>query len=192
MKEQSLLTDTLEPTNQYYAIAKIAGIKMCQAYNKQYGTNFISCMPTNLYGPNDNYDPLNSHVIPALIRRFHESKEKGKTEVVIWGSGKVRREFLFVDDLADACLFLMENYSDSEIINIGTGSDITIIELAEMIKEIVGYSGKIVFDPEKPDGPPRKLLDISKITKLGWRYKTSLKKGLEISYMDFKKRFSKN
>ncbi|MDY6861882.1 MAG: GDP-L-fucose synthase [Thermodesulfobacteriota bacterium] len=188
MKEARLLTGSLEETNQYYATAKIAGIKMCQAYNKQYGTHFISCMPTNLYGPNDNYDSFNSHVIPALIKRFHDAKTKNLQEVVVWGTGKIRREFLFVDDLAEACLFLMNRYNDNEIINVGTGYDITIQELASMIKEVVGYSGRLVFDHEKPDGPPRKLLDIRKIKKLGWIHKTSLKEGLEITYSDFQKR----
>lgn len=187
IKEEYLLTGPLEPTNEPYAVAKIAGIKMCQAYNRQYGTNFICAMPTNLYGPNDNFDLETSHVIPALIRKFHEAKISGAKSVVVWGTGTPRREFLYVDDLADACLFLMENCDaqHAEIINVGTGEDITIKELAEMIKNIVGFNGEIIFDPSKPDGTPRKLLDISLIKKLGWRPKTTLEEGLLKTYRVF-------
>jgi len=187
MKEEYLLTGPLEPTNEPYAVAKIAGIKMCQAYNRQYGTNFICAMPTNLYGPNDNFDLETSHVIPALIRKFHEAKISGAKSVVVWGTGTPRREFLYVDDLADACLFLMENCDaqHAEIINVGTGEDITIKELAEMIKNIVGFNGEIIFDPSKPDGTPRKLLDIGRIKELGWRPKTSLQEGLKKTYQSF-------
>jgi len=187
MKEEYLLTGPLEPTNEFYAIAKIAGIKMCQAYNRQYGTNFICATPTNLFGLNDNFDPDTSHVIPALIRKFHEAKVNGAKSVVVWGTGTPRREFLYVDDLADACLFLMENCDaqHAEIINVGTGEDITIKELAEMIKSIVDFNGEIIFDSSKPDGTPRKLLDISRIKKLGWSPKTSLEEGLRATYAYF-------
>lgn len=185
IKEEYLLTGPLEYTNEPYAIAKIAGIKLCESYRDQYGADFISVMPTNLYGINDNYHPENSHVLPALIRRFHEAKVSGLNEVVIWGSGSPKREFLFADDLADACLFLMEEYSHKEIVNIGCGEDLSIKELAEMVKEVTGYSGNLVFDTDKPDGTPRKLLDVSKINALGWRYKTSLKEGMNIAYQDF-------
>lgn len=178
MKEEYLLDGKLEPTNEPYAIAKIAGIKMCQAYNRQYGTNFISVMPTNLYGPNDNFDLQNSHVLPALIRKFVEAKESKLPNVIVWGTGKPRREFLYVDDLADACIFLMNNYNNSEIINIGVGEDISIMELANIIKEEVGYKGNIVYDSSKPDGTPRKLLDVSKINALGWKARTSLREGI--------------
>ncbi|ADL07287.1 GDP-L-fucose synthase [Thermosediminibacter oceani] len=182
IKEEHLLTGALEPTNEPYAIAKIVGIKMCQAYNKQYGTNFISVMPTNLYGPGDNFDLETSHVLPALIRKFHEAKVAGAPHVVVWGSGTPRREFLHVDDLADACLFLMNNYDSSEIINIGVGKDLTIAELANLIKEIVGYKGEIVFDTSKPDGTPRKLLDVSKLFNLGWRPRIRLEDGIRSTY----------
>ncbi len=182
MKEEYLLDGQLEPTNEPYAIAKIAGIKMCQAYNQQYGTHFISVMPTNLYGPGDNFDLLDSHVIPALIRKLHIGKISRAKEVTIWGSGTPWREFLFVDDLANACIFLMENYEESNIINIGVGKDLTINELAQILAEVVGFTGKLVFDPSHPDGTPRKLLDISKLTGLGWRAKTSLKEGLALTY----------
>jgi len=182
IKEEYLLTGELEPTNEPYAIAKIAGIKLCQAYNRQYQTNFISVMPTNLYGPGDNFDLETSHVIPALIRKFHEAKIKGKDQVVVWGSGKPFREFLHVDDLADACLFLMHNYNSSEIINIGTGMDLSIAELAYLIKDIVGYDGNIVFDTSKPDGTPRKLLDVSKIFNMGWKPRITLKEGIRSTY----------
>ncbi len=185
IKEEYLLTGALEYTNEPYAIAKIAGIKLCENYKEQYGANYISVMPTNLYGINDNYHPENSHVLPALIRKFHEAKISGLKEVIIWGSGIPRREFLFSDDLADACLFLMETYNEKEIINIGCGEDISIKELAEMVKEIIGYIGNLVFDTSKPDGIPRKLLDVSKIHKLGWHHKTSLKEGIKIAYQDF-------
>jgi len=186
LKEKYLLTGDLEPTNKPYSLAKIAGIATCQSYNKQYKTNFISVMPTNIYGPNDNFDLQNAHALPALIRKFHEAKLNNKKEVVVWGSGKAKREFLYTDDLADACLFLMKNYNSSEIINIGTGEDLSIRELTEKIKETVGYDGKIVWDKTKPDGTPRKLLDVSKITKLGWKYKIGLENGLKITYEWYK------
>jgi len=182
IKEEYLLSGALETSNKPYAVAKIAGIITCQSYNKQYGTNFISVMPTNLYGPNDNFDLQNSHVLPALIRKFHEAKASGQKEIILWGSGSPKREFLYVDDLAEACLFLMKNYNSSEIINIGTGEDLPIKDLAEKIKEIVGYDGKIVWDKSKLDGTPRKLLDVSKITKLGWKHKIELENGLKLTY----------
>lgn len=185
IKENYLLTGLLEKTNDSYAIAKIAGIKMCQSYNKQYKTNFISVMPTNLYGPNDNFDLQNSHVLPALIRKFHEAKINNKHEVVIWGTGSPKREFLHVDDLADACLFLMNNYNDGEIINIGTGEDITILELSKLIKKVVGFKGEITNDTTKPDGTTQKLLDVSKINKLGWKYKITLERGIADTYKWF-------
>ncbi|MEP7255853.1 MAG: GDP-L-fucose synthase [Ferruginibacter sp.] len=185
IKEEYLLTGPLEYTNEPYAIAKIAGIKLCETYRDQYGANFISVMPTNLFGINDNYHPENSHVLPALIRRFHEAKVSGLNEVVIWGSGKPRREFLFADDLADACLFLMDTYSEKEIVNIGCGEDLSIKELAELVKTVTGYSGNLEFDTTKPDGTPRKLLDVSKINALGWHYTTTLKDGMNIAYQDF-------
>ena len=185
IKEEYLLTGPLEPTNEPYSIAKITGIKLCETYRQQYGANFISVMPTNLYGKNDNYHPENSHVLPALIRRFHEAKMQGLQEVVIWGSGTPLREFLFADDLADACLFLMEHYNEKEIINIGCGADITIKELAILIKEITGFEGNLVFDTTKPDGTPRKLLDVTKLNNLGWHYKTELREGIKIAYQDF-------
>lgn len=179
LKESSLLTGALEPTNEAYAIAKISGLKMCEFYKKQYGSNFISAMPTNLYGINDNFNLENSHVLPALLRKFIEAKNSNEKEVIIWGSGTPMREFLFVDDLAEACVFLMHNYNDTEFVNIGTGLDVTIKELAETIKEIVGFSGNLVFDDSKPDGTPRKLLNVSKINNLGWKYKVDLKNGIE-------------
>ncbi|MCL5290542.1 MAG: GDP-L-fucose synthase [Bacillota bacterium] len=182
IKEEYLLSGQLEPTNEPYAIAKIAGIKMCQAYNRQYGTCFIAVMPTNLYGPNDNYDLANSHVMPALIRKFHEAKEKNQPAVTVWGTGTPRREFLHVADLADACIFIMRHYAENEIINIGTGRDLTIKELAEMVKDVVGYRGEIVFDPGKPDGTPRKLLDVAKLTQLGWQAKIPLRQGIADTY----------
>ncbi len=190
MKEEYLLDGKLEPTNEPYAVAKIAGIKLCECYNRQYGTNFISCMPTNLYGPNDNYDPLNSHVIPALIRRFHEAKSgiEHSSSVVVWGSGTPLREFLYVDDLADACLFLMKNYTGNDTVNVGSGIEVTIRKLAETIREVVGFEGEIVFDSSKPDGTPRKLLDCSRLTAMGWRATTGLKEGLKLVYEDFLKR----
>lgn len=178
IKEEYLLDGKLEPTNEPYAIAKIAGIKMCQAYNRQYGTNYISVMPTNLYGYNDNFDLTTSHVVPALIRKFVEAKNTHSQTVTIWGTGTPRREFLFVDDMADACVFLMEHYNDSEIINIGVGEDVTIAGLATIIKEEVGFEGEIVYDTSKPDGTPRKLLDVSRLHSLGWRAKTSLREGI--------------
>lgn len=182
IKEEYLLTGPLEKTNEAYAIAKIAGIKMCQAYNKQYGTKFISVMPTNLYGPNDNFDLESSHVLPALLRKFHDAKSENKKEVVMWGTGSPKREFLHVDDLADACIFLMNNYNESEIVNIGAGEDISIRELSEMIKKIVGFEGEIVNDATKPDGTPRKLLDVSRLHQLGWKHKISLKDGIKDTY----------
>lgn len=178
MKEEHLLTGELEYTNEPYAIAKIAGIKMCQAYNSQYGTNYIAVMPTNLYGINDNFDLNNSHVLPALIRKFHDAIESESPSVTVWGTGTPKREFLFVDDLADACIHLMNTYNGSEIVNIGTGEDLSIAELARLIKEETGYTGEIVFDASKPDGTPRKLLDVSKLTSLGWTYKTPLREGI--------------
>lgn len=185
IKEEYLLSGYLEPTNEAYAIAKIAGLKMCQYFNQQYGTNYISVMPTNLYGPNDNFDLESSHVLPALIRKFHEAKVNNKPYVEVWGTGSPRREFLYVDDLADACVFLMAEYNGNDVINIGTGEDITIRELAELIKRIVGYNGEIKFDTSKPDGTPRKLLDVSKLRKLGWRHKVSLEEGIYRTYKWF-------
>jgi GDP-L-fucose synthase len=182
LREDSLLSGFLEETNEPYAIAKIAGIKLCENYRRQYGCDFISAMPTNLYGPNDNYDLNNSHVIPALIRKFHEAKRDHTPTVEIWGTGAPRREFMHVDDLADACLFLMDNYSDKDFINVGTGQELTINELASLIKEIVGFSGEILFDKTKPDGTPRKLMDVSKLKKMGWEYTTTLKTGLKKIY----------
>jgi GDP-L-fucose synthase len=180
--EDELLAGPLEPTNKAYAVAKIAGITMCQSYNEQYGTNFISVMPTNLYGPGDNFDLENSHVLPALIRRFHEAKEDDTPSVTLWGSGSPKREFLYVDDLAAACVFLMNNYDDSAIINIGTGEDLSIKELALMIKEIVGYQGEIKWDTTKPDGTPRKLLNVDKLHNLGWQHSVSLQEGIKTTY----------
>jgi GDP-L-fucose synthase len=185
MKEECLLTGALEPTNTPYALAKISGIVMAQSYNRQYGTNFISVMPCNLYGINDNFDLENSHVVPALLRKTHEAKVSGADSVEIWGSGDPLREFLFVDDLADACVFLMENYNSSEIINIGTGVDRSIRDLALIIKDVVGFKGEIRFNPDKPDGMPRKLVDVSRITKLGWKHSVSLRQGLEFTYAWF-------
>lgn len=185
MKEESLLTGALEPTNEAYAVAKIAGIKMCQAYNQQYGTSFISVIPATIYGPGDNFDPETSHVIPALIHKFHDAKsspEGEKSEVAIWGSGTPQREFLYVDDFADACLFLMNNYAGSDIINIGYGEDISIRDLAMTIKDIVGFEGRVTFDASKPDGMPKKLLDSNKLKTLGWRPKITLRKGIEETY----------
>ena len=190
MKEEYLLNGPLEPTNEAYAIAKIAGIKMCQAYNRQYGTNFISVMPTNLYGPGDNYDLETSHVLAALLRKFTEAKMQGKPSVEVWGSGKPLREFLHVDDLADACLFLMYHYNDSEIINVGSGQEVTIIELAALIKEIVGFQGEIVYDSSKPDGTPRKLLDSSKLAALGWQASYKIEQGLKMVYESYRDNIS--
>jgi GDP-L-fucose synthase len=189
MTESALMTGELEPTNAPYALAKIAGIVMCQSYNRQYGTSFISVMPTNLYGPNDNYHPENSHVLPGLIRRFHEAKIKNAPTVMIWGTGNPKREFLYSDDLAEACIYLMENYSDSEIVNIGSGNEVSIRELAEIIKDVVGYDGEITFDPSKPDGTPRKLLDCSKIHGLGWKHRVGLREGIALAYRDFQTRY---
>ncbi|WP_343688212.1 GDP-L-fucose synthase [Chitinophaga sp.] len=188
LTEDSLLTGPLEMTNEPYAIAKIAGIKLCEAYRDQYGCNFISVMPTNLYGIGDNYHPENSHVLPALIRRFHEAKEAGKPSVTVWGSGTPRREFLFAGDLAAACVYLMLHYDGKELVNIGTGEDLSIRELAETVKDVVCYDGKIVFDPSKPDGTPRKLMDVSKLHSLGWKHTTGLKEGLVQAYADFLKK----
>ncbi len=185
LKEDYLLTGPLEETNEPYAIAKIAGIKMCDAYRAQYGCDFISVMPTNLYGYNDNYHPQNSHVLPAMIRRFHEAKVEGKNEVVIWGSGRPKREFLFADDLAEACFFLMENYSEPDPINVGVGTDLTIKELAYLIKSIVGFEGEITFDFTKPDGTPRKLMDVTKLHAKGWKHKIELEEGIKLAYHDF-------
>jgi GDP-L-fucose synthase len=185
LKEEYLLTSELEPTNEPYAVAKIAGIKLCQSYNRQYGTDFIAVMPTNLYGRNDNYHPLNSHVLPALIRRFHEAKVEERPTVVAWGTGAPRREFLYADDCGDACVFLMQRYSGNDFVNIGTGEDITIRELTEMVALAVGYTGEILWDATKPDGTPRKLLDVSRLHALGWRHRHSLHEGLARTYQDF-------
>jgi GDP-L-fucose synthase len=182
LKEEYLLTGVLEPTNEPYAIAKIAGIKMCESYRLQYGCDFISVMPTNLYGPNDNYDLGNSHVLPALIRKFHEAKMSGSSEVVVWGSGSPKREFLHADDLAEACLYLMDNFSDVGLVNIGTGVDLSIKELAEMIANITEFEGKIVWDSSKPDGTPRKLMDVSKLHQAGWHHKIDLEEGIRAVY----------
>jgi len=185
LNEDLLLTGTLEPTNEPYAIAKIAGIKMAEAFRDQYGCNYISVMPTNLYGINDNYHPQNSHVLPALIRRFHEAKVNNLDEVVIWGTGTPLREFLFSDDLADACVFLMNNYDEKQFVNIGIGEDLSIKDLAELIKEVIGYEGNISFDSSKPDGTPRKLMDVSKLHALGWKHKINLREGIKLAYEDF-------
>jgi GDP-L-fucose synthase len=185
MTEEQLLTGPLEPTNEPYALAKIAGIKLCQAYRRQYGCNFISAMPTNLYGPNDNFDLTSSHVLPALIRKFHDARVAGRREVVVWGTGTARREFLHVADLADACLFLMERYDEDAHINVGTGEELTIRELAEVIRDIVHPSATIAFDTSKPDGTPRKLLDVSRIHRLGWRHQLELGAGVEQTYRWF-------
>ncbi len=182
IKEEHLLTGSLEPTNEAYALAKITGIGLCRHYRSQYGCDFISAMPTNLYGPNDNFDLSSSHVIPALIRKVHEAKVSGKDSMVIWGSGKPRREFLYVDDLADACVFLMNRYTGESHINVGTGKDVEIRELAEIISEVVGFRGRIDLDTSKPDGTPKKLLDVQRIEQMGWRAKTDLRKGLELTY----------
>jgi GDP-L-fucose synthase len=185
MTEDLLLTGALEPTNEWYAVAKIAGLKLAQAYRRQFGVDFISVIPTNLYGPGDNYHPANSHVPAALIRRFHEAKVKGADEVVVWGTGQPKREFLAADDLGDACIFVMKHYSGEGFLNIGTGEEVSIGEFARLVAEIVGYRGKLVFDTSRPDGPPRKLLDVSKITALGWTAKTPLREGLQATYKDF-------
>ncbi len=185
MKEEYLLSGELEPTNEPYALAKISGLKMCEAYNRQYGTNFISCMPTNLYGPNDNYDLMNSHVLPALIRKIHEAKINNEKSYVVWGTGKPKREFLYVDDLARACILLMNEYNENSTINVGTGEEISIGELATTAAEVIGYKGEIVYDNSKPDGTPRKLLDVSKLKNLGWKPQFTLKEGIKKSYEDF-------
>ena len=188
LKEEYLLTGLLESTNEPYAIAKIAGIKLCEAYRDQYGCNFISVMPTNLYGTGDNYHPQNSHVLPALIRKVHEAKENNSSKVVVWGTGNPRREFMFADDLADACVFLMENYSEKAFVNIGVGTDISIRELAELVKEVIGYNGSFVFDTSRPDGTPQKLMDVSRLHALGWKHTISLREGIQLAYKDFLKR----
>ena len=185
MPESCLLTSSLEQTNEAYALAKISGLKYCEYLNRQYGTDYISVMPTNLYGPNDDYHPEHSHVLPALIRRFHEAKENGAKSVTCWGTGTPLREFLYVDDLADACVYLMNTYSGNETVNLGTGKELTIKELTELVAKVVGYTGEILWDPSKPDGTPRKLLDVSKLERLGWKYKTELEDGIRLSYEDF-------
>jgi len=187
LQEEALLSGPLEPTNQWYAIAKIAGIKLCQAYRRQYGCDFISAMPTNLYGANDNYDLQSSHVLPALIRKFHEAKAAGAASVTCWGSGSPRREFLYADDLARACLFLMENYSAEQFINVGSGSEISIRDLAELVRRVVGFEGQILWDKSKPDGTPRKLMDSSRLFALGWRPEVELENGIRLTYQDFLK-----
>jgi GDP-L-fucose synthase len=189
LKEEYLLTGLLEPTNEPYAIAKITGIKLCEAYRDQYGSNFISVMPTNLYGYNDNYDLNNSHVLPALIRKIHEAKDNNAPTVTVWGTGKPKREFLFADDLAAACVYLMENYDGRELVNIGTGEDVSIEELALTIKEVIGFEGELEFDTSKPDGTPRKLMDVSKLHGLGFRHKIELKEGIALAYADFKEKY---
>ena len=185
LKEDYLLTGPLEPTNEPYAIAKIAGIKLCEAYNHQYGRQYISVMPTNLYGPNDNYDLQNSHVLPALIRKAHEAKQRGDAELVVWGTGTPMREFLYADDLADACVYLMEQGYDGPLVNIGTGTDVTIRELADTVVRVVGFQGTLTFDTSKPDGTPRKLMDVSRLAGLGWRARTSLVDGIGLAYQDY-------
>jgi GDP-L-fucose synthase len=185
IKEDYLLTGPLEQTNEPYAIAKIAGVKLCESFNRQYGTKYFSVMPTNLYGPNDRYDLANSHVLPALIRKAHEAKQRGDSELLVWGSGKPMREFLYVDDLADACVFLMEEGVTEDFFNIGTGTDVTIRELAETVMSVVGFAGHIVFDATKPDGTPRKLLDVSRLRDIGWQARTPLREGIELAYRDF-------
>ena len=190
LKEEYLLTGILEPTNEPYAIAKIAGVKLCEAYQNQYNCNFISVMPTNLYGSGDNYDLNNSHVLPALIKKIHIAKQNNDDNIVVWGTGTPKREFLYADDLADACIFLMQNYNGSEPINIGTGIDLTIQELAETIKRIIGFSGELVFDVTKPDGTPRKILDVTRLHNLGWKHKINLEEGIGMAYSDFLQRES--
>ncbi|MFY7946670.1 MAG: GDP-L-fucose synthase family protein [Bacteroidia bacterium] len=185
LKEEYLLTGLLEPTNEPYAIAKIAGIKMCEAYRDQYGCNFISAMPTNLYGPNDNYHPENSHVLPAMIRKFHEAKMEGKSEVIIWGDGSPLREFLYADDLADALLYLLLHYNEKEFVNVGCGEDISIMDLALLVKKVTGFTGEIVCDTSKPNGTPRKLMDVSRLFATGWRPKVALEQGIALAYQDF-------
>lgn len=190
IREEYLLTGPLEPTNEPYAIAKISGIKLCESYNQQYGTQYASVMPTNLFGPNDNYDLCNSHVLPALIRKAHEAKVRGDCELVVWGSGQPMREFLFVDDMADACVFMMETGVSEGLFNVGTGTDVTIRELAETVMDVVGFKGNIVYDRSKPDGTPRKLLSVERINKLGWKAQTALRDGIERAYADFLARFA--
>ncbi|MFI3327411.1 MAG: GDP-L-fucose synthase, partial [Clostridia bacterium] len=185
MEESCLLTSALEPSNEAYALAKISGLKYCEYLNRQYGTDYISAMPTNLYGPNDNYHPEHSHVLPALIRRFHEAKINGLTEVTCWGSGTPLREFLYVDDLADACVYLMNNYSGNETVNLGTGKELSIKELTELVAKVIGFEGNILWDTDKPDGTPRKLLNVNKLENLGWKYTTELEEGIKLSYEDF-------
>jgi len=186
LKEDYLLTGPLEYTNEPYAVAKIAGIKLCEAYRQQYNCNFISVMPTNMYGYGDNYHPNNSHVLPGLIRKVHEAKESNAPEVIVWGTGTPKREFLFADDLAEACYFLMNNYEEEQLVNVGTGVDLSIKELAELIKDIVGYKGNIAFDTSKPDGTPRKLMDVTKLHNLGWKHTVELREGIQLAYQDFK------
>ena len=190
IKEEYLLSGCLEPTNEAYALAKISGLKMCQFFKKQYGDNFISCMPTNLYGPNDNFDLNNSHVMPALIRKFHEAKVNNEPFVEVWGSGKPLREFLYVEDMADACVFLMENYDGEEHVNVGTGVEISICNLAKLVKKVMGYEGKVIFNADMPDGTPRKLLDVSKLNGLGWRHKIGLVEGVNLAYQWFREESS--
>jgi GDP-L-fucose synthase len=185
MREDQLLAGALEPTNQWYAVAKIAGIKLCEAYRRQHGADFVAVMPTNLYGPGDNYHPEHGHVVAALIRRFHEAKAAGAPEVVVWGTGTPRREFLYVDDFADACVFVLKNYSSDQIINIGAGEDLTIAEFARTVADVVGYGGRIAYDASKPDGTPRKLVDVSRLSALGWKARTPLREGLAEAYQDF-------
>ena len=192
LKEEYLLTAPLEPTNEWYAVAKIAGLKLCQAYRRQYRCDFISAMPTNLYGPNDNYDPQSSHVLPALIRKFHEAKAAGIHSVTCWGTGTPLREFLYADDLAHACVFLMEHYSEEQFINVGSSREVTIRELAETIRRIVGYDGEIAWDTTKPDGTPRKLMDSSRLFALGWKPQVDLETGIRLAYEDFLRRFGSN
>lgn len=192
LKEECLLTGPLEPTNEPYAIAKIAAIKLCDYYRAQFGCNFISVMPTSLYGYNDNYHPQNSHVLPAMIRRFHEAKEQGLSKVIIWGSGTPRRELMFVDDLADACYYLMHNYNEAGPINVGIGDDISIRELAELVKQTVGYTGAIEYDSSKPDGTPRKLMDVTKMKDRGWRHGIELPEGIKLTYRDFMRKYESN
>jgi GDP-L-fucose synthase len=191
IREEELLTGALEPTNEWYAVAKIAGIKLCQAFRRQYGADFISLMPTNLYGPGDNYHPDDSHVLPGLIRRVHEAKQEGAPTVTVWGTGMPRREFLFVDDLADACMFVLEHYTDESHLNVGSGEEMTIADAAKLIAEIIDYKGTLIFDRSRPDGTPRKLLDSSRLIEMGWRPRTSLREGLKLTYSDFVTGFPK-
>ncbi len=190
LREDSLLTGPLEPTNEPYAIAKIAGIKLCESYNRQYGRQYVSAMPTNLYGPNDNYDLNNSHVLPALIRKAHEAKQRGDKELVVWGTGTPLREFLYVDDLADACVHLMETGAEDVLVNVGVGEDVSIRDLAQLVCEVVGFGGELVFDTSKPDGTPRKLMDVSLLASRGWKASTALREGIALAYADFKQRYA--